>query len=102
MDEFLSFFKFTELELIFLTYLLVINIIAFITILIDKARAKKHNYRISENTIVILSLIGGSVGTLIGMTVFRHKTKKKKFYIGIPIIYLLNQIIILIISNHIR
>ena len=102
MDGFLRFFKFNELELILLAYLLVINIIAFITIFIDKAKAKKHNYRVSENTLIVLSLIGGSVGSLLGMTMFRHKTKKKKFYLGIPIIYLINQLIILIIFNYIR
>lgn len=102
MDVFLDLSRFNDIELMFVVYLSVINIISFIVIAIDKGKAKKKNYRISENTIIVLSIIGGSVGTLMGMTMFRHKTKKKKFYIGVPIIYLINQIIIIIIFNYIK
>lgn len=102
MDGFLTLDKFNNREVLFLTYLIVINIITFITIIIDKRKARKKNYRISENILIFLSIIGGSLGIILAMTVFRHKTKKKKFYIGVPIIYLLNQIIILIIFNRIK
>lgn len=102
MNELLTLSKFNDTELIFLVYLSFINIVAFITIAIDKRKAKKKNYRISENTLIIISIVGGSIGTLLGMTIFRHKTKKKKFCIGVPIIYLINQFMILMVFNYIK
>ncbi len=70
-------------------YLLIINIITFIIYGIDKYKSIKHKYRISENTLIILAILGGSLGAFLGMIVFHHKTKKKKFVILIPIIMLL-------------
>ena len=51
-----------------------------------KAKAKKQKYRISENTLLFVALIGGSLGSYLGMYCFHHKTKHMKFYIGIPLI----------------
>lgn len=76
-------------------YLVLINIIAFITIYIDKRKAIKHKWRIKESTLFLLSIIGGSLGTLLGMYTFRHKTKHTKFTVGIPLILIL-QILIFI------
>ena len=70
-------------------YLLIINIITFIIYGIDKYKSIKHKYRISEATLIILAIIGGSIGAFFGMIIFHHKTKKKKFIITIPIIMLL-------------
>lgn len=70
-------------------YLLIINIITFIIYGIDKRKSIKHKYRISEKTLMILPILGGTLGALIGMIIFHHKTKKKKFTILIPIILLL-------------
>lgn len=70
-------------------YLLIINIITFIIYGIDKYKSIKHKYRISEVTLIILAIIGGSIGAFFGMIIFHHKTKKKKFIITIPIILLL-------------
>ena len=70
-------------------YLLIINIITFIIYGIDKYKSIKHKYRISEATLIILAIIGGSIGAFFGMIIFHHKTKKKKFIILIPIILLL-------------
>ena len=70
-------------------YLLTINIITFIIYGIDKYKSIKHKYRISENTLIILAILGGPLGALMGMISFHHKTKKKKFTILIPIILLL-------------
>ncbi len=94
--------KFNEMEIIFLSYLMIINIMSFAIMGIDKSRAKKNKYRISENVLIGLSVIGGAMGSLIGMVVFKHKTNKAKFYIGIPIIYMINQIITLVIFNNIK
>lgn len=66
--------------------LLVLNLITFITYGIDKRKAKKSRWRISESSLLLLALCGGSVGAWLGLKVWRHKTQHKKFYIGIPLI----------------
>ena len=66
--------------------LLALNLITFITYGIDKRKAKKSRWRISESSLLLLALCGGSVGAWLGLKVWRHKTQHKKFYIGIPVI----------------
>ncbi len=83
------------MENILFYYLILVNIIAFITIYIDKKKAIKHKWRIKESTLFLLSIIGGSIGTLLGMYTFRHKTKHLKFTLGIPLIIII-QILIFI------
>ncbi len=73
-----------------LLYLLIVNILGFIAMGIDKLRAKKHRWRIPEKTLFLLSLIGGSIGTFAGMWLFHHKTRHWYFVIGMPIILLLH------------
>ncbi len=70
-------------------YLLVLNIIGFLIMGIDKRRAKKRMWRIPEKTFFIASLLGGSIGTWAGMYTFRHKTKHWYFVIGMPLILVL-------------
>lgn len=70
----------------FLIYLLIVNAIAFLLMLIDKQKAKKKKWRIPEATLMGFAAIGGSIGALMGMYTFRHKTLHKKFTIGIPAI----------------
>lgn len=70
----------------FILYLLFINVIAFFAMLIDKRRAIKNQWRISEKALIGMSVAGGSIGMLCGMQAFRHKTKHKKFAIGVPVI----------------
>ena len=70
-------------------YLLIINIISFIIYGIDKYKSIKHKYRISENTLIILAILGGAIGAFLGMITFHHKTQKKKFIILIPVIMLI-------------
>jgi uncharacterized membrane protein YsdA (DUF1294 family) len=79
-----------------IVYLLVLNLLGFFIMLIDKQRAIHKEWRISEKTLIEISVLGGSVGMIIGMYNFRHKTKHKKFTIGIPFI-LLMQIYIFIL-----
>ncbi len=57
--------------------------------LIDKQKARKKKWRISESTLMAVAAIGGSAGTLLGMYTFRHKTRHPKFYLGIPVILIL-------------
>jgi uncharacterized membrane protein YsdA (DUF1294 family) len=70
-------------------YLLLINAIGFFIMLVDKRKAIKNRWRIPEKTLFLIALAGGSVGALVGMYCFRHKTKHKSFTIGIPAILIL-------------
>ena len=70
-------------------YLLAINAVAFIMYGIDKYKAKKAKWRISEATLLLLAVLGGSIGAWIGMKVWHHKTMHKKFKYGIPAILLI-------------
>ena len=67
-----------------------INILSFILMGIDKYKAIKNKYRISENTLLLISILGGGIGTLLGMILFHHKTKKLKFQILVPISILID------------
>ena len=67
-------------------YLLIVNLTAFFLYGIDKKRAIKRKWRISEKTLILIAVIGGSVGAICGMQVFRHKTKHIKFKLGLPAI----------------
>ena len=67
-------------------YLVIINAAAFVLMLIDKQKAKKRKYRIPEATLIGSAILGGSLGAWLGMQVFRHKTRHKKFTLGIPFI----------------
>lgn len=70
-------------------YLLIINIIGFLAMYIDKQKAKKGKWRIPEKTIFIITVLGGGIGTISGMYAFRHKTQKLHFTIGLPTITIL-------------
>lgn len=69
-----------------LGYLLIINAIGFLLMLVDKQKAKKKLWRIPESTLLTAAALGGSVGCLMGMYTVRHKTKHRKFTLGIPAI----------------
>lgn len=77
----------------FIIYLIIINIIAFLAMWIDKRKAEKGKWRISETTLLLLGVLGGSIGGIIGMYTFRHKTKKKRFTIGMPAILIIEILI---------
>lgn len=72
-----------------LFYFIAINIVAFVLMGIDKKRARKHQYRIKESSLLGCAAIGGCIGILLGMYFFHHKTKKKKFRITVPLFLLL-------------
>ena len=75
---------------ILLIILLVWNIIVFAVYGADKLKAKRGSWRVSEKTLMLMALFFGGTGALIGMGVFRHKTKHRKFSIGVPLLTLLN------------
>lgn len=68
-------------------YLLIINALGLLIMLADKEKAKKHLWRIPESTLLTVAALGGSIGCYAGMRLFHHKTRKPKFYIGIPVIF---------------
>ena len=70
-------------------YLLAVNIATFLLYGIDKYKAKKNKWRISEATLLTMAAIGGSIGAWAGMRLWHHKTMHKKFKYGIPIIIIL-------------
>ncbi|SUY47542.1 phosphoesterase [Clostridium putrefaciens] len=66
---------------------------------IDKSRSKRSQWRIRENTLIIIAIFGGSIGSYLGMKNFRHKTKHSKFKYGIPFIIFIQIVIIFLIYN---
>lgn len=83
-----------------LLYLVIINALTFLIFGADKRRAVRDRRRVPERTLFLLAAIGGSVGALLGMYVFRHKTRHWTFCVGIPAILLL-QIALPILISHI-
>ena len=73
---------------VLLYYLIAINIVTFFVYGIDKWKAKQGSWRISEATLLLLAVIGGSIGALSGMQIWHHKTMHKKFKYGLPLILL--------------
>ena len=73
---------------LFLIYLVLINLAAVMAFGIDKSRARNHAWRIPEKTLFLLAAVGGSIGALLGMFFFRHKTRHLSFRIGLPVILL--------------
>ena len=82
------------MEKIFIIYLILVNIIAYISMWSDKKRAINHKYRISEKTLFTIAIIGGSLGSILGMKKFHHKTKHWYFKYGMPLILIIQIIII--------
>ncbi len=70
-------------------YLIFINLAGFAAMGLDKRRAKRKEWRIPERTLLLLAAIGGSIGSLLGMNLFHHKTKHVKFTVGIPALLLI-------------
>ena len=70
-------------------YLVFINVLTFLLYGIDKWKARRGKWRIPEETLIWLAIVGGSIGARLGMYLFRHKTKHKKFTLGIPAIFLI-------------
>lgn len=67
-------------------YLIFMNLLAFLLMGLDKAKARRNQWRISEKTLFLSAILGGSIGAILGMQVFRHKTKHASFRIGMPCI----------------
>ena len=70
-------------------YVLILNFVTMLVYGIDKFKAKKGKWRIPESTMLLLAVLGGSIGAWLGMRVWRHKTQHMKFKYGIPVIFIL-------------
>ena len=79
-------------------YLAVINFTTWVAYGLDKGRAKSGKWRIPERTILLLALIGGSLGALAGMIMFRHKTRKAKFVISVPVMFVVHCVIVTMLA----
>ena len=83
------------LQRLFIIYLVGINILAFALYGIDKYRAVHRKWRISESALLGVAILGGSVGALLGMECFHHKTRKSRFRVGIPAILVFETILLI-------
>ena len=83
-----------KIGLIVLGYLCLINIVGYISMGVDKKRAKRGAYRISEKTLFMIAILGGSMGSIAGMNHFRHKTKHWYFKYGLPLILMIQIIVV--------
>lgn len=79
-------------------YLICINLAGLVSMGVDKKRAIRHQWRISETTLFLIALLGGSLGSIIGMQLFRHKTRHWYFVWGMPVIFFIELAGILWIS----
>ncbi|MDO4298693.1 MAG: DUF1294 domain-containing protein [Lachnospiraceae bacterium] len=82
------------MKTILIIYVIMSNVIGFLMMGIDKLKAKRRRYRIPERTLFTTAILGGSIGILIGMYVFRHKTRHLSFVLGIPVILVLQLLFI--------
>ena len=78
-------------------YLICVNLLAFITMRNDKKKARRGEYRTPEAVLFLQAVIGGSIGSILGMHIYHHKTRKLKFSIGMPMILLVQLLLVLLL-----
>lgn len=87
-------------RIIVVLYIIIVNLLGFISMGLDKHKAKKNQWRIQEKTLFVIAAIGGSIGSIIGMQYFRHKTKHFYFVIGMPLILVLQVILCYVFAKY--
>ena len=87
----------TDVRMIIGLYILGVNLLGLIVFFTDKQKAKRQSWRTPEATLFTVAIFGGSLGCLLGMYMFRHKTKKPLFFIGIPAILIIQIVLILLL-----
>ncbi len=85
---------------IIVLYLILVNALSFLLMLVDKYKAQNGLWRIPENILLIVAVIGGSFGCFAGMKLCRHKTKHLRFHIGVPIMMVVHSLIIWDLAQH--
>lgn len=88
-----------DVVLLLIAYIVLVNLIGFMLMGIDKRKAIKHAFRIPEATLFLFAIIGGSIGSLLGMYFFRHKTRHWYFVYGMPAILILQIALLIFIYN---
>ena len=88
-----------NLKLIVSILIFIINVITFILYGVDKRRAKRKRWRISEKTLLVFTFCGGGLGAILGMLSFHHKTKHLKFRIFVPIFFIMQLILLINLIN---
>ncbi len=81
------------------SYFISLNLLAFILMGIDKWKAKSYGWRIPESTLFTIAIVGGSIGAIIGMQLFRHKTRTRSFVYGMPAILILQLLLLFLLSK---
>lgn len=94
-----AFWEFFDAHKILIAYLITINVIALIVFAADKIAALEHRSRIRNVTLLGLAFAGGSIGALIAMYIFHHKTKKDYYSVGVPLIILMQAVVIFFLMN---
>lgn len=102
MNSFFSLSNFNILEKYFLIYLFTINTWTFLIFGLDKYKAMENKYRISEFKLALSTFLGGGIGALMGMILFKHKLSKPLFTIGVPVLTVLESFIFIFICNFLR
>lgn len=77
-----------------IAYLLIVNFVGLFLYRSDKKRSEKNKWRIKESTLLLIPLLGGGIGSMLGMKLYRHKTKHKKFIYGVPLFTVISILII--------
>ena len=90
------------MEKMLVIYLLPVNFLSFILYGIDKKRARKREWRISEKTLIGIAVIGGCVGAILGMHIFHHKTRHWYFRYGLPLILIIQVLLAWLLYNGLR
>lgn len=86
------------MEKLFIVYFLLISVVTVILTVYDKIAARKRAFRISEATLILCGVFGGSVAELITMLIIRHKTRHLKFMLGLPAIILVQAVLIIVLK----
>lgn len=82
---------------ILILYLILVNILAILLMAADKLKAVEHRFRIPESVLLLIAAIGGSVGSIAAMFLFHHKTRRRKFRRGLPLILLIQLLLVLLL-----
>lgn len=91
--------NFTLITNIIFSYLAFINVLGFVLMGIDKQKARRKKWRIPEKTLFLTAILGGSIGSILGMQIFRHKTRHTAFVIGMPCILIIQIILAVLLPS---
>ena len=80
---------------------MIINLVGFVMMCVDKELAIHHENRVSEKVLFLIAIIGGSLGSILGMYAFRHKTKHLSFVIGMPVILIIQLVLVYFVIHNI-